>query len=350
MRDKFARISVWLTLWFASAVPALAESVFSQKARPFAVAGGEGGGGATGGLAGWLIEEQSRLTHLMAGKVHALHGDPHAAWGLIGLGLAYGVFHAAGPGHGKAVITSYMLANERSLKRGATLALLASLLQAAVAIALVSAAVFVFRATAMEMSCAADFIEVASYAAVAAMGAWLVWKKGGALIAALQGHIERSRELGAAPAFAGASWSAPALRMPSGFRAAAPEAAAVADDCCVVPDPAALDGAFSWRNAVATVVAAGIRPCSGAILILVFALAQGLFSAGVAATLAMALGAAVTIAALASLAVFAKTTAMRFAAGETSRLTLVARAFEFAAALAVLAFGLALMFGARGVA
>ncbi len=139
----------------------------------------------------------------------------------------------------------------------------------------------------------------------------------------------------------------------SGFRAGEPGAETVADDCghAHAPDPSTLGGAFTWRNALGTVVAAGIRPCSGAILILVFALAQGLFAAGVAATLAMALGTAVTTGALASLAVFAKTTAMRIAAGEDSRLTLIARSFEFAAALAVLTFGIALLlFGARGMA
>ena len=60
------------------------------------------------------MAEQSSLTHLMAAKVHALHGQYSAAWALIGLGLAYGVVHAAGPGHGKAVLASYMLANETS--------------------------------------------------------------------------------------------------------------------------------------------------------------------------------------------------------------------------------------------
>ena len=329
-------------VWLASAVAALA--------RPFAVAGGEGGGGANGGITGWLIAEQSRFTHLMAGEVHALHGNPHAAWSLIGFGLAYGVFHAAGPGHGKAVIASYMLANEQSLKRGAVLALLASLLQAAVAIALVWSAAFLFRATAMQMTSAANFIEMASYAAVAAVGAWLVWRKGNALAAAAQTYFERSREISAAPAFAGAVWSQPALRLPSGFRAAEPDAASPADDCCAVPDPAALQGAFSWRNAAATVVAAGVRPCSGAILILVFALAQGLFAAGVAATLAMAVGTAVTTGALAALAVFAKATATRLAAGDDSRLVLVARGFEFAAAFAVLAFGIALLLFGAGTA
>ena len=77
-------------------------------------------------------------------------------------------------------------------------------------------------------------------------------------------------------------------------------------------------------------------------------MAQGLFAAGVAAALAIAIGTAATTAALAWLAVFAKTTAMRLAAGENSRLALVARGFEFAAALAVLAFGVALLVSARG--
>ena len=79
-------------------------------------------------------------------------------------------------------------------------------------------------------------------------------------------------------------------------------------------------------------------------LILVFALAQGAFAAGVAAVFAMSLGTALTTGALALAAVFAKGTAVRLAAGEDSRVALVARAFEFPAALPVLAFGLALLF------
>jgi nickel/cobalt exporter len=335
-------------VWLASAAAAMAQA----SPRPFSVGGGEGGGGAEGGVTGWLLAEQSRLTHLMSAKVHALHGDPGAAWGLIALGLAYGVFHAAGPGHGKAVIASYMLANERSLKRGAALALLAALLQATVAIVLVGAAGFIFNATASEMNSAANWLELLSYSGVAAIGLWLVWRKGHALVAALRRHFELGRAMASAPAYSGVAWSAPALTLPSpGFRAAPPGGGAPGPDECGhlhAPDPALLDGAFSWRGAVGTVIAAGLRPCSGAILVLVFALAQGLFAAGVAATFAMALGTAVTTGALAFMAVFAKSTAVRFAAGEESLAALVARGFEFAAALAVLAFGVALMFGARG--
>jgi nickel/cobalt exporter len=348
-KRSIVRIGLGWAAWSVSVVAAAAQ--LSQ--RPFAVAGGEGGGGGEG-LTGWLMAQQSWLTHLIAAKVHALNGNPSAAWGLVGLGLAYGVVHAAGPGHGKAVLASYMLANETSLKRGATMALMAALLQALIAIVLVGAAGFVFQATASQMTHAADWIELASYCGVAAIGAWLVWQKGAALAVALIQHAERRRALASSPAFAGIAWERPAFTFPTAaYRAGAPdELRELADECghMHMPDPAQLNGPFSWRAAAGTVIAAGARPCSGAILVLVFAMAQGLFAAGVAAAFAMAIGTAVATGALAWIAVFAKSTAMRLAAGENSRLALVARGFEFVAALAVLVFGIALLLGARGAA
>ena len=169
MKRTSQRISLGFAAWTASLAPALAQ----VSHRPFAVGGGEGGGGAEGGVTGWLMAAQSQLTHLIAAKVHALHGQPSAAWGLIGLGLAYGVVHAAGPGHGKAILASYMLANERALKRGAVMALMAALLQALLAIGLVAAAGFVFNATASQMNRAADWVTLASYWSIVAIG--LCW-------------------------------------------------------------------------------------------------------------------------------------------------------------------------------
>jgi nickel/cobalt exporter len=171
---------------------------------------------------------------------------------------------------------------------------------------------------------------------------------------ALTQYTERRRALASTPAFAGVAWERPAFTLSAAaYRAGAPgETGGMADECghLHMPDPAQLNGPFSWRAAAATVIAAGARPCSGAILVLVFAMAQGLFVAGVAAAFAMAIGTAVATGALAWIAVFAKSTAMRLAAGENSRLALVAKGFEFAAAMAVLVFGVALLLGARGAA
>ena len=332
-----------------AASPALAQLAH----RPFAVGGGEGGGGASGGLTGWLIEMQSQLTRLIAGEVHALHGDPAAIWGLVGFGFAYGVFHAAGPGHGKAVIASYMMASDRALKRGIVLSFLAATLQGAVAVALVGVAALVFNATSAQMNAAADGLALASYSGVVAIGLWLTATKGRALAAALSARFARRAALAAAPAYAAAPWRpATELGAAVAFRAHSPDGGAptsVDDPACGhshAPDPAALEAGFSWRGAAATVLAAGSRPCSGAILVLVFALAQGLFAAGVGAVAAMSLGVALTTGALAFAAVFAKRLAMRMAAGDDSRVALAARGVEFLAALLVVAFGLALLLAA----
>ena len=88
-------------------------------------------------------------------------------------------------------------------------------------------------------------------------------------------------------------------------------------------------------------IAAGLRPCSGAILVLVFSAAQGIVLAGVVATLAMALGTALTTGAIAVAAVYAKDVARRF----SEKKALSANRF-LRAALGVLLLGLGLVSGA----
>jgi nickel/cobalt exporter len=309
--------------------------------RPFAVGGGEGGG-AYGGLTGWLLNLQSSLTHTMARDLHE-----GAYWGLIAVGFVYGVAHAAGPGHGKAVIASYMMANDRQLRRGVVLALLAALLQGVVAVALVGVAALAFGATAARMNAVADGLADASYLGVAAIGAWLLWRKGLAFARALRAYATRREAMAGGYLFAGAPWASAQAVPQGGFQAGV----SAAEDCGHVhaPDPRQLGDNFSWRGALSAVVAAGVRPCSGALLILVFAISQNLFAVGVAAVFAMSLGTAITTGALAWAAVFAKGVAVRFAAGEDTRVALVARACECAAALAVTAFGLTLFFAASGM-
>ena len=75
-KRSIVRIGLGWAAWSASVVAAGAQ----LSSRPFAVAGDEGGGGAEGGVTGWLMSEQSWLTHLIATKVHELHGQPSAAW------------------------------------------------------------------------------------------------------------------------------------------------------------------------------------------------------------------------------------------------------------------------------
>jgi nickel/cobalt transporter (NicO) family protein len=320
---------------FCLAVLASSQSLGQGVHHPFAVGANEGSaGGAHGAMVGWIMAQEAGFYRLLSGAIRAAKQSGAAAWGLAGLSLAYGIFHAAGPGHGKMVIASYMLANERALRRGLVIAFGAALLQGFSAVAIVSIGAIVFKATAKHMTEAANAVEIASYAGIVVLGGALVYGKGAALLSAWR----------AAPAVAVA--------------AEGPARAFLADDCaknhvhgkgCAhfhAPDPRTLGAGFSWKTALVTMMAAGSRPCSGAILVLVFALAQGIFSAGVFAVVAMSLGTAITTAALASGAVFAKNAAVKYSKAGSGQALIAGRLFEAGAALAVLGLGLVLLFAA----
>jgi nickel/cobalt exporter len=99
-------------------------------------------------------------------------------------------------------------------------------------------------------------------------------------------------------------------------------------------------------RAWAAVVAVGVRPCSGAIIVLVFALSQGLFAAGIAAAIVMGLGTGLTVAALAALAVSARSVAVRLAGAESPTGVRLVRGLEIVGAACVMLFGLVLLGGA----
>jgi nickel/cobalt exporter len=111
------------------------------------------------------------------------------------------------------------------------------------------------------------------------------------------------------------------------------------------PEPQELTGRHWFRRAFTAIVAVGLRPCSGAIIVLVFALAQGLFWIGVASTFVMGIGTAITVAAIATLAVGARGLAGRLAKAKPGAGMIVLRGLETAAALVIVLFGLALLTG-----
>ena len=91
-----------------------------------------------GGIIGWILAKQSEFYREMSATIRAAKSDGSAVWTLLGISFAYGIFHAAGPGHGKAVISSYLVANEETARRGIVLSFASALLQALVAVAIVA--------------------------------------------------------------------------------------------------------------------------------------------------------------------------------------------------------------------
>ena len=90
-----------------------------------------------GGIVGWLLAKQSEFYREMSSTIRAAKSDGSAVWTLLAISFAYGIFHAAGPGHGKAVISSYLVANEETARRGIALSFASALMQALVAVAIV---------------------------------------------------------------------------------------------------------------------------------------------------------------------------------------------------------------------
>ena len=125
---------------------------------------------------------------------------------LLAISFAYGIFHAAGPGHGKAVISSYLVANQETARRGVALSFASALMQSLVAVAMVAVCALLLNATARTMCGAEKAIAIASYGLIAVFGARLVWTKGGELY---------SRVAGSPPA-PGRCWRQPRRPTPCG--------------------------------------------------------------------------------------------------------------------------------------
>jgi nickel/cobalt transporter (NicO) family protein len=408
------------------------------------------------GILGWVFAKQAEFSRQFSDLIRASKADGTAAWSLMGLSFLYGIFHAAGPGHGKAVISSYLVANEETWRRGVVLSFLSALMQAMVAVSVVGIAFALLHATAAAMNGAVNVIEIVSYLLIIWVGARLLLVKGWSFVRALfgieagpleaptlalllalvdvslleittatlyatvgaerlieqlgyflvqalcvsllflrgRGLLAALRERGRPIAALGAAVTPAGLA--HGYdahehdhehdhghdhghdhdhdhahehcdhddhaHAAEPGHAAHCDhdhghshhdhdhdDASAWghahgPEPEELAGPGGWRRGLTAIVAVGLRPCSGAILVLVFALVQGMFWVGVASTFMMGLGTFITVAAIASMAVGFRSLAQRIAGARSGYGMLAMRGIEAGAAVVIIAFG-ALMLG-----
>jgi ABC-type nickel/cobalt efflux system permease component RcnA/ABC-type uncharacterized transport system substrate-binding protein len=280
------------------------------------------------GFFGWLQEPQRAFYGAMTASLDALRTDWTAFWVLGGLSFLYGVFHAAGPGHGKVVIASYVLANETQLRRGVLLSVLSAMLQSLVAVVFVLIAAGVLGMTSIAMGDAANWIGIASYALVALLGLWLVARK----VFGWGEHHHQDMAHKAHEHLHGHENHDHDHRHRGDHDH---------DDHAHVVTPEAAGG--SLREQLGVVLAVGLRPCSGALVVLVFALSQGLLAAGIAAVFLMGAGTAITVAVLATLAVTAKGLARRIGGVDNPVTSAVVWWLELLGAALVLAFGVLLL-------
>ncbi|TCL69606.1 nickel/cobalt transporter [Rhizobium sp. BK251] len=313
-------------------------------------------GGPLAPLFAWVNYEQQAFYRSLTTALKAMREDPWKLTSLIALSFAYGIFHAAGPGHGKAVISSYMVANETQLRRGIVISFISAFVQGLVAVLLVGCAWLVLRGTSITLTKATSALELASFVMVIFFGLWLLFRK----LRSMLSRIPAQRMLAtpAGPVSMALDWTDNVHREQGGsflFGSATSNRAGrghrigpdmICETCgqSHMPDPEALDGEkFSAREAWSAVVAVGLRPCSGALLVMTFSLLNGLYLGGVLSVLAMSLGTAMTVSLLAILTVMAKGAALRYA-GHGSRLsTWIGNAIEILGALLVIFTGVLLL-------
>ena len=256
---------------------------------------------------------QRELHRDLATAMRALQDSEGTAfWSLVSLGFLYGVFHAIGPGHGKVVISTYLATHESRLGRGIALSFLSSMVQGLTAILLVGGVALVAERSMRESQSLGIWLEVLSYGLVILIGIFLT--------------LRGVRQL---------------------LRSKRP-AAHAHEGCCHGHGPNAeqLEAPLAPRELAAMIFSIGIRPCSGAILVLVLAFAMQQLPAGIAAVMAMSFGTALSISALAALSVYARKGALALASAFDTEGLGIARLFDVAAivgGLLIAGFGVALL-------
>ncbi|CCG88040.1 nickel/cobalt transporter [Erwinia piriflorinigrans] len=222
-----------------------------------------------------------------------------AGLGLVGFSLFYGILHALGPGHGKVIITTFLATHPTKMKTSLQLTLAAALVQGCIAIVLVTLVLGVLQLSARQLHISSYWLEKGSYLLVIGLGLWLCWRALRKLTTQLA--VRPSR-----------------MQIKRILPAGEPHGAHCGCGHQHVPDVDMLAQSPGWQTKIAVVLSMGLRPCSGAIMMLLFSKVVGVWFWGVLSALVMAMGTALTVSAMALLVHFCRRLALRIR-GDDSR-------------------------------
>jgi len=216
----------------------------------------------------WVFTQQRVFRHELISALHSLreHANPNAGLWLILASFTYGIFHAAGPGHGKAVLSVYLLTNKVRMRRGIAIAVGGALCQGVTAITIVYGLIWILGWHSADTMTVISWSERLSYLLLAAVG--IFWMTSAIYILVFQKQDIPDQHCH-----------------------------------CHGPTPEQISNANSLRAVLALILAIGIRPCSGAVLVLIFAYTIQISWAGIVSALVMAIGTAITVSTLALMAV-----------------------------------------------
>ncbi|MBK0033960.1 nickel/cobalt transporter [Erwinia sp. S43] len=238
---------------------------------------------------------QKNLHQQMTALLQQVASHPQkAGLTLMGFSLLYGVLHALGPGHGKVVIATFLATHPTRVKTSLQLTMMAAVVQGGVAIALVTIMLVVLKLSSRQLHLSSYWLEKSSYLLVAGLGVWLCWRAARKLMRTLR----TSGKTGGIT-----------------IHRIVPTDHQHSESCGCghqhVPDSAQLATAVGWKTKSLVVMSMGMRPCSGAIMMLLFSKVIGVYGWGVLSAIAMALGTALTVSGMALLVQISRILALR---------------------------------------
>ncbi len=259
----------------------------------------------------WQRDINSQLTDLL---YEAKDHNQGAMLYLVGLSFIYGALHSLGPGHGKVIVTTYVSIYPTKVKTSLWLTIVSAAMQAVVAIILVSAMLFIFESSMRQVNAKVETLIQVSYWTVALLGGLIIfstlkrlWKKRRSMKHTTQLEVIKIQPLTATH------------QMGSVRSLALNETKLdhVHDDHCGCghkhfANADEMNQASSAKDYFNIIFSIGIRPCSGAIMMLLFSQVIGLYWLGMVSAFVMAAGTALTTSVIALMAVSGKKLAQRY--------------------------------------
>ncbi len=272
----------------------------------------------------WLRVKQAEIIRQLSSYINKFKETRDASFAitLIAASFIYGLVHAAGPGHGKVVVSSYVMANHQTMRRGILLAFLSAFVQGSVAVALVGTLALILGATGGTIKLVGHHLTQISYVLIILLGLYL-------LISALKPRIKGLFANNAKATNHGNHSDHDHQHSDSCSHNHMPSADELQDN-------------WSLSKVISLTLSVGLRPCTGAVFVLVFALVNGLFWIGILASYAMAFGTAITISVATILTVIGRDIVFFTAGGRSGTASILFDVFATAGALIIIAFGLLL--------
>lgn len=249
----------------------------------------------------WQRENNAEISQLF----YAIKAHKNMAYlSLIWISFLYGAVHSIGPGHGKVIVTTFLATHPAKTKQALLLTIGSAIMQAIVAILLVSVLLFIFNGSMRDVNSEVPTLINLSLCAIIMLGIYIVYKSGRQLW-----HTFKQQRI---------------------------------EDIhhhCEMPDAESINHATSWKSYLGIILSVGIRPCTGAIMVLLFSKVIGLYWIGIVSAFLMGIGTAITTSTIAILTISGKKVIRRYISASEHHISLGQLYLQLIGGFILIAFG-----------